>query len=113
MTDTQHTPGPWECFPAKDSDGDVTISIRGHAEFIATMDTRSIDGGPYVLPPSGEANARLIAAAPDLLEACELILFAAKEPGENPTGATYQSMQSALASIIFTARAAIAKAKGE
>ena len=68
---TKHTPGPWEYFEARDATGDDTISIRGQTEFIATMDTVSVNGGPYVLPPNGEANARLISAAPDLLAACE------------------------------------------
>lgn len=69
-----HTPGPWEAFDAKNQDGDVTISIRGDSEFIATMDVTSIDGGPFTLPPRGVANARLIAAAPELLEACKRAL---------------------------------------
>ena len=71
MEKAKHTPGPWEYFPAKDQDGDETISVRGDGEFIATLDTVSINFGPFRLPKNGEANARLIAAAPDLLEACK------------------------------------------
>lgn len=62
-TATQHTPTPWEAIPAKDRDGDETISIRGDAEFIATLDTVSIDGSPYRLPANGEANAAYIVRA--------------------------------------------------
>jgi hypothetical protein len=74
MTKTIHTPGPWEFFDALDTEGDPTISIRGDGEFIATMDTCSKNGGPYVLPPKGQANARLIAAAPELLALCKELL---------------------------------------
>lgn len=76
---SKHTPGPWEAIPAKNEYGEETISIRGNAEFIASMDTRSIDGGPYNMPPQGYANARLIAAAPDLLDALAGLLGACRD----------------------------------
>ena len=72
MNQSTHTPGPWEAFPAKTQDGEETISIRGDGTWIATMDVVST-GGPFVLPESGPANARLIAAAPDLLAVCETL----------------------------------------
>ena len=66
---TQHTPGPWRvdpdhCRDVQTSDGAIEICLA--------------EGGkPYGInlfsvPPIEEAhaNARLIAAAPDLLEAC-------------------------------------------
>ena len=68
---TTHTPGPWEYFPAKNQDMEATFSIRGNAEFLATMDTVSVDGGPYRAPANAEANARLIAAAPAMLAALQ------------------------------------------
>jgi len=57
-----HTPGPW-----------TTKAVHGlpDEEFTAVI------GGDVeicILPPSGEANARLIAAAPDLLEALKSVL---------------------------------------
>ena len=70
---TTHTPGPWEYFPAKNQDMEATFSIRGNAEFLATMDTVSVDGGPYRAPANAEANARLIAAAPAMLAALQSI----------------------------------------
>jgi len=60
---TQHTPGPWNKDEQGDANGNFTIrpddgSTNGdtHAEVIATVYT--------------EEDARLIAAAPELLEAC-------------------------------------------
>lgn len=69
-----HTPGPWECFHAKNEHGEETMGIRGGTCFIATMDTMAIGDGPYRMPESGEANARLIAAAPELLDALREML---------------------------------------
>ena len=122
-----HTPGPWEAFEAKDEHGDATIGIRGDGEFIATMDLVSINGGPYCLPVRGNANARLIAAAPELLEALRKVIEwldfvqsklgnaeeldrnirkygARKWVNQFGTGAGYRADE---------ARAAIAKATGE
>ena len=57
------TPGPWEAnfsFPGRDGIGDVwQIDADGHA--VCTTQ--------FCYAPNTEANARLIAAAPDLLEA--------------------------------------------
>ena len=66
---TQHTPGPWVAYRANPLTRDV-IYINPAATpstllEIATVYTTGLD--------EAEANARLIAAAPDLLEACEYI----------------------------------------
>lgn len=65
----KQTPGPWGYSLGKDSSGDSTIVIYGPKQNICTMDTESVNGGPFTMPMNAEANARLIAAAPDLLEA--------------------------------------------
>jgi len=91
-----HTPGPWTCRPTED--------------------------GAYALNPSGVgwlrcskdetwANARLIAAAPDLLAACELFTQAAHEVRDLLNARGF----ACPASIAFAAehaRNAIAKAEG-
>ncbi|WP_127812463.1 hypothetical protein [Bordetella avium] len=59
---TKHTPGPWKCQLAKSGSGRLQVSgPRG--EQIAILWRSSKE--------TTEANARLIAAAPDLLEALE------------------------------------------
>lgn len=57
--ETKHTPGPWAKF------GSVIRSLAGSDRKVA--DVRIIDA-------EGQANAKLIAAAPDLLEALEDLL---------------------------------------
>jgi hypothetical protein len=86
MTNTQHTPGPWRI-------GDAGFTVFGPPKPGALAET--------IAPVKSRANARLIAAAPEMLAAlealldCEPALLSAKE-------------RKAYA----IARAAIAKATG-
>jgi hypothetical protein len=70
---TKHTPGPWT---VEDVMGDGPIDIcgpdepgQGSPNLIATA-FADLGAGGFVSQRTAEANARLIAAAPDLLEAC-------------------------------------------
>ena len=69
MSDAKHTPGPWEWDGSNSvSAGDVAIAnLEGDPEFWGTGYT-----APGFL--QAEANGLLIAAAPDLLAACELFM---------------------------------------
>lgn len=108
MNTTKHTPGPW---------------IYGQAvngkEFVVGPSTHDSEGGheiayvahvtrpdPICTPESHatvEANARLIAAAPELLAACQALLAEANDPDHPHQGCHCPACQ---------ARAAIAKATG-
>lgn len=94
---SEHTPGPWRAGYIDEQDRRERMIVRAEA----------VDGHPYVaicpnpLAGSHEANARLIAAAPDLLAACELMLSSPKY-GNAPSEAAVEA-----------ARAAIARARGE
>lgn len=82
---TQHTPGPWNVSPP------CELSQRYSVYY----------NGPLVYVERGE-DARLIAAAPDLLElARQIVLAADQNEGDIP------------ADIVSGARAAIAKATGD
>lgn len=87
----QHTPGPWRI--VRDEDGCFEIADENGLLINKTV----ARGGT-----TNRANARLIAAAPDLLEACESALIALTNPGSE------NWRQTALTDI----RAAIAKAEG-
>lgn len=91
MTDTKHTPGPWAVHPNQavvDAfDGGVPLSV---CALLWPTDERSED--------ETFANARLIASAPDLLDAL-------REIADLPWFRQDEGAQ--------IARAAIAKAKGE
>lgn len=61
---TDHAPGPWRL----ERTGSTAVSIyAADNSQIASFDLR-------YNPTRVEANARLLAAAPDLLKACELVL---------------------------------------
>ena len=94
MNMTAHTPGPWRAEP-RDSGG---LSIMAKSDVVAQTNRY----GPTL--PCVEANARLIAAAPDLLAAlkeCEAYFRPMAEDGQ------YLAQQR-----IDRIRAAIAKAEG-
>lgn len=101
MSAAKHTPGPWMVSPEHPtiirrdyrpiSDcGELIGSASGHTK-----------SGFFPSEDEAVANARLIAAAPDLLEALQAI-FAAMHP----------DIPGAPGSAIEKARAAIAKATG-
>ena len=69
----KHTPGPWTMHPRFDDGAEVRALLApvawcGVATTVGSSGDQSIDAA------EARANARLIAAAPDLLEACERLL---------------------------------------
>jgi hypothetical protein len=67
----KHTPGPWNVEQDVVNNGDILIMTP---EFrpLASVDVREIPEDTDGIPrETALANARLIAAAPDLLEACK------------------------------------------
>ena len=92
---TKHTPGPWN-FAKSDIDG--RYSIYGNGPLAYCGDTGAVNG-------DGEANARLIAAAPDLLVALKALV------GEADLGEV--DLDDDDRAKLEQARAAIAKATGD
>jgi hypothetical protein len=67
---TQHTPGPWIVDVAQDSDGTIhSVDVReaAYGLFVAAVEAHTDEHADVM------ANARLIAAAPDLLAALRAI----------------------------------------
>jgi len=107
MTTAKHTPGQWTHAKHLIGDGYRVFVDHGNGQdmhdAIADLETWQTD-------EQTEANARLIAAAPDLLEALERLEQAAIDLIEISPGTDAENI---LAAGIELARAAIAKAKGE
>ena len=97
-TQAKHTPGPWEVFP-DNNNGLFTVGIKSH-------DYSGTEYGIIAENIDLEANANLIAAAPELLVALESAAFAL-ESIINLQG------RAELMPHLQQAQAAIAKAKGE
>lgn len=105
MPKVEHTPGPWSVVPYGDGDSLVIHSdSNSRVCFMATPGSFSRDF------PKIEANARLIAAAPDLLEAL-LVIFDGVEDEGGPEDSAV--MLPLTCGEIAKARAAIAKATGQ
>lgn len=107
----KHTPGPWGFvmnynWPFRQ---DVHVMAKGFG-LIATV---SVDGGLPHIAGKQRANARLIAAAPELLEAMEAVHAFLTDPNIG----TWQYMEYAFYSDISKQLkkidAALAKARGE
>jgi hypothetical protein len=110
MSDTpKHTPGPWEWCETK-------TGLYGPDYPIIDTDR---DWGMFLHPTNLEANARLIAAAPELLEALEALT---SNPHVNLGDLVYQVRDreglgwdgpqvTKWSNAVQQARAAIAKAK--
>ncbi len=70
-----HTPGPWKVSEFHRTVHQATASRDSCSVIIANM---PLFTGPGYSKQFNEANTRLIAAAPELLEACRLALDAAR-----------------------------------
>ena len=93
-----HTPGPW--------------TVGGDTQFMNQVEIWPAIGCAYGVGPEVIANAHLIAAAPDLLDALESAVDCGMVPSSSlkDGGAARHARQVHVADMI---RAAIAKAKGE
>lgn len=98
MTQAPHTPGPWRIFAPFGLERAEIVTDRATAD--ETESIISFDG-----EENTEANARLIAAAPDLLEALEFF-FNIMHDFESSRRKGYVTF------ALNQARAALAKAKG-
>jgi len=99
---SKHTPGPWEILRycnVRDNDPDA-VGVGSDMGIVADVWK---DG---VMEEAGDANAKLIAAAPELLKMLEIAGAYVKEMGSE------HSWPSAIEEDYRNIRAAIAKAEG-
>lgn len=116
----KHTPGPWRMFaPGDDSrgwsldydqDGDASQNGGSSAHMILAADATPVAIAmvpyPFAADDILDANARLIAAAPELLQALEYAISWIEDLSRK--NATHQMLDSKLDEL----RAVIAKAEG-
>lgn len=96
-----HTPGPWRV-----SGGGSTDVFADDGSHVARVGVRTAVGTAYVVALT---NARLIAAAPDLLEALEWMV----DNDETNEGGEWDEENAYWIDGLNKARAAIKKARGE
>ena len=96
---SNHTPGPWRL----NQGALLTVEADGHLGPIAELRSRlDYAGMNPIVAQTRDANARLIAAAPELLEALQAIVKTCNVRIDDPRIQHFDK-----------ARAAIAKATGE
>lgn len=70
MSETEHTPGPWQVLIDPTDEWPKVVAGSKIGKIIANVNPESFCGGvAELVDMPAEANARLIAAAPDLLAA--------------------------------------------
>jgi hypothetical protein len=105
----QHTPGPWRWVPEPDTASlwrDYGDLYSASSEVVLSIWDNGFDGGVRV---NSHADARLIEAAPELLEALEELVEACTghlDRGQAPWRSNEDEKE------VIKARAAIAKARG-
>lgn len=108
----KHTPGPWCVESAMGEDTDIALAYEipseGSPIIIATCfpgDKTEEDDGDAITYKQARANAKLMAAAPDMLAALRVADDAICQ-------ATWEVRQKELTNASNIVRAAIAKAEG-
>lgn len=101
---TQHTPGPWHVFAHPDDDAHGNPSEVPMAEgwpFLVAGRDRGLGYNRMhvALSVQHEADARLIAAAPDLLAALRGLLECAEMNQDDMEGDTRMQIENALVAI--------------
>ena len=103
MTNAAHTPGPWSY--NRDEGGE-----HGHVVSTGEYNICELPDAGDGASPDTEANARLIAAAPDLFEAAERALQALQENYDRYDNCQWHDPDERDAYVAL--RSAIAKSKG-
>ncbi len=96
----QHTPGPWVVKEWQHLDADGSVAACG-SHVVAKRGKHDIVISASTIEDEDESDLHLISAAPELLEACQLLV------------ADYEDTNSAIGEDWYRkAKAAISKAKG-
>jgi hypothetical protein len=112
MSETKHTPGPWrvdETWPEETN----TIRVKRNVLCVKAEPQRTIALCGHGSQDEAVANARLIAAAPELISALKAIQARINGVFDDPDLIQCGPLQGPATDIDRIARAAIAKAEGE
>lgn len=111
MSEGKHTPGPWKQSHRKQPNGDyITQVYCAGGETIANVAWYPVELGDGITGTSRGANARLIAAAPDLLEALQQSINQMQMAGDAIENGRYDEALLHVRSLMRSKLDAIAKA---
>lgn len=103
---TAHTPGPWKVSVGYREDGYAKITSEAHFGLASVV--VEVDGKAY---PKGESNARLIAAAPEMLAALEAALLELEANKAAMVGPGWAAQRTMTGGAILAVSRAIHAAK--
>jgi hypothetical protein len=108
MADSKHTPGPWTAAPSKYAEG--VLVVKAGMPSNRVLARFGSDAEP--LDETDEANARLIAAAPDLLAALLAFIpeLEQRERFISANDSPWSQSEKDMLDRIWAARKAVAKA---
>ena len=102
MSTTKHTPGPWRVSTANP----LQVNTDKGGDSVGVAESQKYNApNTFCDPNEAEANAKLIAAAPELLEALDGLLLTV-----GMTAFKHEGQRAVLQEACDIARAAIAKA---
>ncbi len=107
MTQAKHTAGPWQVHRNIGRKSEIGVVADAAPCIIAVM------GNAKEWPVEADANARLIASAPDLLEACKALMAQLQAKGFTAPEGTfcpadwYEDQKRAAAAIARAERSAV------
>lgn len=102
---TKHTPGPWSFYDDSNDGKTNRIEIVAIGKTVARI--------YHSVPEEDLPNARLIAAAPDLLAACQKFMDGISILNDGPDDSDVAHAHELLVESFKLAHAAIGKATGE
>lgn len=110
MTQTKHTAGKWEVDIFNYADGRKELSICNEKFRLAKIDCDYTNENPYTIQQKeAEANANLIASAPELLEALKEAKTFLELLYEKPELIESQTAEE----TVFLIKEALSKAEGQ
>ena len=93
MQNAKHTPGPWTASGEHDRETITSDKVNQYGNFIVTIVSRCDEP----MTEEDRANARLIAASPDLLDALITLLFACRDGAVLPRDSAHAQARAAIA----------------
>jgi len=99
MSETKHTPGPWIIQHEMDNEGIYIYEDESENEICRIPNTNEVEKWGNLMiedPETRVANARLIAAAPELLNALQDIKCLLQELGEDNSPQSKDALAIAL-----------------
>ncbi len=100
MSEIAHTAGPWHMEGKSGNDGEAMVIVSKDRTIAWTAATWDEASQGDVITPEDEANAKLVAAAPELLESLQLVMDIVATRVSSLSQMDYSKMRKARAVVV-------------